>query len=574
MAYFKHTQFSLEYPQEIETEIYRIQCIIEEHAALSGRYPSRWLAIKLLEKDEDIRVRLRSLEGGGRVLDQAEQCLSHLESILDDDVDTLIASHRYGWINRVVHSVVKYPERSRLAFSDRVDTILTHKIFGIPVFLVAMWIVFKLTADVSAPYLEWLDAMITGPITRWIVGIITYLGLGDTWVVSMFSDGIIAGVGGVIVFVPVLTFLYLALAILEDTGYMARAAFVMDRVMNLIGLHGKSFLPMMLGFGCNVPAIYATRTLENQRDRILTGLLVPFMSCGARLPVYILFATIFFPDHSGLIIFSLYLIGVVTAILVGMLLQRTIFHGREKTPLLIELPEFRWPSWRNVWTYVQMRLRVFIKNAATVIMVSSLVIWVLMAIPVGDTGSFADVDVTESAFARISGAISPAFTPLGFGNWETSGALVTGFVAKEVVISTLAQTYGLAASDVTQEQNTFGHDLVYIGSSFIQATIDTLKSLPRIIGINTFAQDSDIGPTDLMTAIRIKFDLVSDGHGQLASLAFMVFVLMYTPCIAVIAAERHELGTRWMWMSIIGQTLLAWGFAFVLFQTGKFLGLG
>lgn len=574
MAYFKHTQFSIEYQREIETEIIRLQDVIEQNETLIERYPSRWLALKLLENDEDILAKLGSLEGGDRVLKQAEQCRSQLESILDDDIDTLIASRRYGWINRVVRSVVEYPESSRMPFSDRVDAILTHGVLGIPIFLMAMWVVFKLTADVSAPYLEWVDAIITGPITRWIVAVVTFLGLGDTWVVSMFSDGIVAGVGGVIVFIPVLAFLYIALALLEDTGYMARAAFVMDRVMGVIGLHGKSFLPMMLGFGCNVPAIFATRTLENQRDRILTALLVPFMSCGARLPVYILFAAIFFPAHSGLIIFSLYLTGVATAILVGVLLQRTLFRGQEKTPLLIELPAFRWPSWRNVWTYVWLRLKAFIKNATTVIMLSSLVIWILMAIPVGETGSFANVDVTNSAFARISGAISPALKPLGFGNWETGGALVTGFVAKEVVISTLSQTYGVSTSDLADEDISFGQDLVYIGSSFVKATIDTLKSLPHIIGINTLEREDGIYQTDLMTAIQIKFDQTSGGHGPLASLAFMIFVLMYTPCIAAIAAERQELGSRWMWLSIVGQTILAWIFAFLVFQLGKLLGLG
>ena len=210
-----------------------------------------------------------------------------------------IADRRYRWINQLVHAAVKRPASAKNSLTDRIDSIVTHRYLGIPIFFAVMWAVFKLTTDVSAPYLDWIAGVINGPVANWVVAILSAIGLGDTWVTSLFVDGIIAGVGGVMIFIPVLTFLYLALAVLEDTGYMSRGAYVMDRVMSKIGLHGKSFLPMLVGFGCTVPAFYATRTLENEKDRILTGLLVPFMSCSARLPVYILFSAVFFPKYAG-----------------------------------------------------------------------------------------------------------------------------------------------------------------------------------------------------------------------------------------------------------------------------------
>ncbi len=267
-----------------------------------------------------------------------------MKNLLDDDLDVLIADRRYRWINQLVHVAVDRPASAKKSLTDRIDSIITHRYLGIPIFFAVMWAVFKLTTDVSAPYLDWITGVINGPIANWVVSILIAMGLGDTWVVSFFVDGIIAGVGGVLVFVPVLTFLYLALAVLEDTGYMSRGAYVMDRVMSKIGLHGKSFLPMLVGFGCTVPAFYATRTLENEKDRILTGLLVPFMSCSARLPVYILFGAAFFPKHAGTAVFSMYLLGILTAIGLGIVLRKTAFKGKDQSSLIIELPPYRLPN--------------------------------------------------------------------------------------------------------------------------------------------------------------------------------------------------------------------------------------
>jgi ferrous iron transport protein B len=381
----------------------------------------------------------------------------------------------------------------------------------------------------------------------------------------------------VLVFVPVLMSLYFALALLEDSGYMARAAFVMDRLMHLLGLHGKSFLPMLVGFGCTVPAVYATRTLENPKDRILTALLVPFMSCGARLPVYVLFAAIFFPNDGGLVVFALYALGILTAIVLGMAMKRTVFRTKEQAPFVMELPPYRLPTLRGIWLSVWERTGSFVKKAWTIILATSVVIWLLLAIPVKPGAEFAQADVADSAFAAVSGAIAPAFQPLGFGSWQASGAIVTGFLAKEVVVSTLSQTYGVQEAEPGEEAaepSTFFEDIGGILTGFVSAAVDTLKSVPLIVGINLFEAEDEPEPTALMNSVRASFAASSGGSAALAALAFLVFVLIYTPCVTAAAALRHELGTKWTLFSVLGQLALAWLMALVVFQGGRLLGLG
>jgi len=330
--------FKIDYGEALEAEIKHVQNEINRRVEIADQFPHRWLAIKLLEEDHDIQIKLLALENGALLIKVAQKSIDHLKDLLEDDLDVHIADRRYRWINQLVHVAVEQPAGSQKSLTDRIDSIVTHRYLGIPIFFAIMWAVFKLTAEVSGPYLDWIAGVINGPIANWVVAILSAIGLGDTWVTSLFVDGIIAGVGGVLVFVPVLTFLYLALAVLEDTGYMARGAYVMDRVMSKIGLHGKSFLPMLVGFGCTVPAFYATRTLENEKDRILTGLLVPFMSCSARLPVYILFGVVFFPKYAGASVFSMYLLGILTAIGLGIVLRKTAFRGKDQSTLIIELP--------------------------------------------------------------------------------------------------------------------------------------------------------------------------------------------------------------------------------------------
>ncbi|MBN2499340.1 MAG: ferrous iron transport protein B [Anaerolineales bacterium] len=562
----------IEYAEEIEKEIARLGEIIGEMNAINQHYPARWLAIKLLEEDEEVQERIQTLEGGETLLKTTGISVNYLTHVFDEEVDTIIAGQRYGWINGLVCEACVHEHLEQVSFTDRLDQVLTHRWLGLPIFMGVMWLIFKLTTDVSAPLLDWVDFVLTGPLSRWVSAMLGAVGLGQTWVESLLVDGVIGGVGGVLVFLPVLMTLFFALAVLEDSGYMARAALVMDRFMRPLGLHGKSFLPMLVGFGCTVPAIYATRTLEERRDRILTGLLVPFMSCGARLPVYVLFAGIFFPGYSGQVIFGLYLLGIVMAIGLGIALRHTVFKTKHTSALVMELPPYRLPTAKGIWFYVWERSSAFLKNAWTIILLTSMVIWLLTAIPVGG-GEFAKIDMQDSAFARVSGAVAPIFAPLGFDNWQASGALFTGFVAKEVVISTMSQSYGVMEADVVEDA-TFWEDVKAIAVSFWDAIVDTFKSFLLVFGVDLFDDGGEEQMTELMHAIQVGFTQTSGGHGGLAALAFMVFVLLYTPCAATIAAEKQELGTKWAWVSIVGQFAIAWVAALVVFQGGRLLGLG
>lgn len=563
--------FALDYGPEIEGEIDRLLPEIERHPAVIDQYPARWLAVRLLEDEPDIASRLSRLPGGAGLVDLAEKSRMQLSQALGEDVDLVIADRRYTWIHQLVARVLRTEREESISFSDRIDHIITSRWLGIPIFMIAMWVVFKITTDVSAPWVDWIDGVLSGPISRWTLVLLSAAGLGESWIASLLVDGVIAGVGGVLAFVPVLLSLYFALAVLEDSGYMARGAFVMDRLMNRIGLHGRSFLPLMVGFGCSVPAIYATRTLTNQRDRILTGLLVPFMSCGARLPVYVLFTAIFFPAQASLIIMGLYLLGILVAILVGLVLQRTLLPATAAPGLVMELPPYRLPNARSIRYQMWLRTRAFLQHAASLILLASLAIWLLMAVPMGGQGKFANTPVENSVFARISGMTALALRPLGFGTWQSGGALISGLVAKEVVISTLGQTFGAEIELAEGVGGSFLADLGEIATSFVAAVGDTLRALPGIVGINLGGEKGAAAP-GLAMAIRNSFDTSSGGHANAAGLAFMVFVLLYTPCMATIAAEKHELGTRWALSSFFGQLIIAWLAAFAVFRIAAWLG--
>lgn len=568
------TRPTLRYDAALEEAIGRIGLLLTEVPTLAATYPPRWLAIQLLEGDEGLRAQVEAAPGGPAVLQTLDEQSERLRAHYGDDVDIALTDQRYRFVHQIVQRVLTRPDAPAATVSDKIDRVVTHRLLGIPIFLALMWAVFKITTDVSAPLLDWVDGVISGPIAGWVVGLLGLAGLGGTWVESLAVDGIIAGVGGVLVFVPVLMALYFALALLEDSGYMARAAFVMDRLMRALGLHGKSFLPMIVGFGCTVPAIYATRTLESEQDRVLTGLLVPFMSCSARLPVYILLAAVFFPAHAGLAVFGMYLLGIVIAILIGVIFKHTLFKGKEQIPFILELPPYRMPTLRSIWSQMWERTASFVRKAWTVILATSIIIWLLSAIPVSGQGSFADTDIDQSAFAAVSGVAAPIFAPLGFGSWEASGALVTGFVAKEVVVSTMGQIYGTEAAEEEAAPTTIADDINGIVNSFAGAVLDTLKSIPLIVGINLFEAEEEEEPSALMVAVRNGFEESSGNHGALAALAFMVFVLLYTPCMVAVAAARQEFGNKWMWVSIIGQFGLAWVVALLVFQGGLLLGLG
>ncbi|GAH19730.1 unnamed protein product [marine sediment metagenome] len=534
MAYTKGIRL-VNYGRELEEEISRLQEVIDKVEALTEHYPSRWLAIKLLEEDKEIIAKIKAVDEGEEILTQARKSIKHLSNVYGADAETIIADRRYGFISGLVKEVVQRPAVDRITLSDRIDKVITNRIIGIPIFLIAMWFVFQMTAGVSGAYLDWVDGVIGGPITRWVVAILNAIGLGGTWFESLMVDGIIAGVGGVLVFVPVLLFLYFFLALLEDSGYMARAAFVMDRLMHTFGLHGKSFMPMLIGFGCTVPAVYATRTLENEDDRVLTGMLAPMMSCGARLPVYAIFATAFFSANPGRFIFLLYMLGIFLAIVSGIIFKKTIFKGKPEAPFVLELPPYRMPTLKGVLIHMWERSSFFLRKAGTIIVLVAIILWFLMNIPWGVENT------RDSLFGKMSAAIAPILAPAGFGNWEAAGALVTGFVAKEVVVGTMSQIYvGEAEEEEEEKPTTFFQDIGEILVGFWNATVDTVKATISIIpGVNLMGEEEEEEETALIEALQNSFT-------PLSAVAFNVFLLLYIPCMVAIAAQRHEYGTKWM----------------------------
>jgi len=591
----RDAELQVEYRGVVSDEILNLEELIRRDEPLTKAYDPHWLAIKLLEADPGIDRALMG-SGMGDLVKVADEARCRIEEKTGEEADTIIADQRYSFIGSVIDYVVVRPRETVFTGSDRIDRIVTHKVWGIPIFLLTMWVIFQFTANVSAPYLDWIDVFFNEVVYGWAQSLMVFLGLGGTWFASLVTDGMIAGLGGVLVFIPVLLFLYLALAVLEDSGYMSRAAFVMDRVMRWMGLHGKSFLPMIVGFGCTVPAVYATRTLQNEKDRKLTGFLATFMSCGARLPVYVVFGAAFFGSTSGNLIFAMYLLGIAIALAIGFTLKHTVYKGKPPAPFVMELPPYRLPRGSDVWRHMWMRTKGFVIKAGTVILFTSIVLWFLMAIPAGSNkGTFNNVPAEDSVFGVLSGTIAPLLTPAGFGTWEASGSLITGFVAKEVIVGTMNQIYVQEARDAEPvgedevvDPTTFGEDLIISVVGFGEATILTVQEVinivPRTINIIPgihigevafFLETGDVeeNTSSLQAALVTSFSASAGSvkAGMVAAVAFTVFVLLYVPCMAAVSAMRQEFGSRWMWTQIAFTLALAWVSAVLVFQFGKLL---
>lgn len=553
--------FQLDYGGKLEREIARVIASFEENQFDTGHYPPRWLAIKLLENDEDVRAHVQKKPNGAQVIAAAQQGAQKLKSMLGDDVDMLTADRRYGYINGIVRQSLQRPLVDRLTFTDRVDNIVTHKWLGLPVFLAVMYVVFRLVIDVSAPFLDWTDFVINGPIAHWLSFLLD-LTRAPLWIRSLLIDGIVAGVGGVLVFVPGLLILYFFLALLEDSGYMSRAAFVMDRFMRVVGLHGKSFIPMILGFGCAVPAVYATRTIAGRRDRILTALLIPLMSCSARLPVYVVFGLAFFGPHAGTVIWAMYALGILVAMLAGAIFTHTILKPDTTSAFVLELPPYRQPSFKSVLIHMWENTSEFVHKAGTTILSASVAMWLLLNLPWGVANQ------RNSYFGQMSNMLVPITAPLGFGNWETGGALAAGFMAKEIIVSTMSQVYVGGNEAAPVMPTTFGEDLVGIGRGFVDAGIRSGRILLSIIpGVHLADAQGTSESTSLSLALQAHFTILS-------ALSLLVFVLLYVPCIATLSAIRHEFGLSWAVGSAVYQTTIAWFAAFVIYQGGRLFGLG
>ncbi|MBN1664304.1 MAG: ferrous iron transport protein B [Deltaproteobacteria bacterium] len=553
----RYSSASASYGEDIEKAVQTVvENVRHRGGKPSGHEALRWQALKLIEGDELV------LEETGISEDEVflEKATHHLRKAHGEDLEMLLADTRYGLAAGLTREALQKPEKRKRELTERIDAVVLNRYLGIPVFLLSMWLIFKLTFDIAGPFTDWLDAVISGPLTRWALSLMTLIAVPD-WTVSLVTEGMIAGVGAVLVFLPPIFAMMFFITLLEGSGYMARAAFVMDRMMHAIGLHGKSFIPLLLGFGCNVPAVYATRTLENPRDKALTALLIPLMSCGARLPVYVVFTGVFFSAYAGTVLWSLYLLGIMLAVMMGWIFKKTLFRG-EAPVFIMELPPYRLPSVKNLLIHTWEKGKHYLIKAGTFILAISIFIWFGLNLPWGVESK------KDSYLGLISQAAAPVFAPLGFGTWEAASSLITGVVAKEIVVSTMGEVYAPKACEEEQsEALTVGEDLKEIGVSFAGALGEAAKNVFSTFGIATISAGEE-DTTGIKAAIARNFT-------PLSAYAFMVFVLLYVPCLIVLIAMRHEFGTwKWAGVAIAYQSILAWTVAFIIYQGGRLIGIG
>ncbi len=500
----------LAYGDELKEHLGDLQSLIEKDSSLLD-VPSVWTAIKLLERDSIVIEKVQKSSQSSVIMTEADKVAGHLHDLYDVGAEEVVANARYAYISGLMAEAVKRPAVEKETTTDKIDKIVTNRILAPFIFIFIMFLLFHLTFTISTPFCELIDG--------WFSWFGEYLAeaVGNEVLGSLLEKGIIGGVGGGLVFLPQIILMFLFLSILEDSGYLARAAFTLDKLMHsIVGLHGKAFIPMILGFGCGVPAVMATRTMENESDRLLSMMLIPFMSCTARLPIYSIFVGAFFAANEGLILLSIYLLGIVVALIVAGILKRTIFKGLS-APFVMELPTYKVPSLKGVLLHTWEKTKGFLKKAGTIILASAIVIWILSSVPFGvEYGS------QESVLGMIGSAIAPIFAPLGFSTWQAGIAILTGLVAKEVVVSTFTTLGGLEEDD---EEGTIS--------------------------------------------------LVHDLFTPLSAYSFMAFCLLYVPCFATIGAIKQETNS-WKWpLTMAGITLVtAYIVSFLIYNVGVLAGFG
>jgi ferrous iron transport protein B len=509
-----------------------------------GRAQRRWLLLKMLEGDAFAH---------GFADEVLKEQVSHWQNVIEDrvdeEIDIYIADTRYGHAHAIAQTVTRTRGRVEKTISDRIDKVVLSRWFGVPVFLAVMYLMFMFAINIGGAFIDFFDGVAGAIFVDGLGRLMEMVGVPQ-WLIVLLADGAGGGVQVVATFIPIITALYLFLSVVEDSGYMARAAFVMDRFMRSIGLPGKAFVPMIVGFGCNVPAVMATRTLESERERKLTILMNPFMSCGARLPVYVLFAAAFFPTNGQDLVFGLYLIGILVAVLTGLVMKKTLLSG-ESAGFMMELPHYHMPTFKGVALRTWDRVKLFIKEAGRVIVIMVLVINTLNSI--GTDGSFGNEDTDRSVLSAVSKAVTPVLAPLGIHqeNWPATVGIFTGILAKETVVGTLDALYtNLAqqASDTPVEKAPF---------DFWQAIKAAAATVPEnLAGVTDLLTDPlgmDVGDLssaetaaqaqsvheDVFGAMSVRFD------GQAGAFAYLLFILLYSPCVATIGAIRREAGGRW-----------------------------
>lgn len=546
----------INYGVRIEQFINTIQAEIWKNPKIRDRFSSRFVAIKLLETDKTMLRDLKAFENYEQVKSVASLAVTQMEKEFGEKSETILTDAKYGFIDGALKETYKQGKPDKRKKKREYDDLLTHRFWGFPIFIFFMWFMFQATFTLGSFPMEWIDAGV-GLLSNWVQA-----QMADGALRDLVVNGIIGGVGGVIVFLPNILILFFFISLMEDTGYMARASFIMDKLMHKIGLHGKSFIPLVMGFGCNVPAIMATRTLENKKDRILTMLITPFMSCSARLPVYVLIISAVFPNNQGLVLFGIYLTGIFLAIITALILKKVAFSKKD-VPFVMELPPYRIPTLRNTSMHMWFKGREYLKKMGNVILIASILIWALGYFPTNieysknyealieqtevntqltETQRVEAVELLQldqqaeqqekSYIGQLGHAIEPVIAPLGF-DWKMGVSILTGLAAKEVVVSTMGVLYhskGNTANDT-----------------------ETLKS--RIA-----EQRHSTGALQGRTVFT-----------PLSSIAFMLFILIYFPCVAVIAAIRKEANWGWAVFTMVYTTGLAWLLAFAFYQIGTLL---
>ncbi len=556
------------YEKDIEKVIHSLEVSLGD-IALTKKVSARWLAIKLLEKDE---LALELIGADIAQLPDVDHELKKVERIVGEDTDMIIADGRYGFIHGLARDVTAGSDKLRKTFSDVVDKVVLNKFLGFPVFFFVMYLVFAITINVGGPFIDFFDGL-CGTIFVDGFGHLLQMMHTPDWAVAILAEGIGGGIQTVSTFIPPIFFIFLCLSFLEDSGYMSRAAFVMDHFLRTIGLPGKAFIPMLVGFGCNVPGIMATRTLESRRDRILAILMNPFMSCGARLPVYTLFAAAFFPQRGGVVIFGIYMIGIGLAVMTGLLFKKTLLRG-EVTSFVMELPPYHLPTFSGVMYHTWHRLSSFLIKAGKVILLIVAVLGFLNSL--GTDGSFGNNDSKDSALSAMSRAVTPVFRPMGIQdeNWPATVGLFTGIFAKEAVVGTLDSIY---AQMENQEEAEIIAEEAAPEFDFWQGIIDAFAAIPA--GYEGFF-DTLKDPLGLSGAIEELDDVEATSyttmvdrfgeHGPKAAFAYLLFILIYAPCVAALAAIAREIGMRWMLFAVSYLTILAWVISTAYYQLATF----
>lgn len=509
----------INYGNDIEAAIEHIKKEIVPNKTITDIITARYVAIKLIEDDRIIKEQLQKIPNYTQLMEVTHKEIGKLEREFKEDTKTIITNQKYGFVRGALQETYRAGNKDKRHLTNAIDTLLTNHWLGFPFLIIFMWLMFQATFSLGNYPMEWIEMGV-----EW---------LGD-WVAQqlpagpftdLLVDGIIAGVGGVIVFLPNILILFFFISLMEDTGYMARVAFIMDKLMHKIGLHGKSFIPLLIGFGCNVPAIMATRTLESRRDRILTMLIIPFMSCSARLPVYILLVSAFFESQQGIVLMSLYLIGLILAISTALLLKNTLFK-KESEPFVMELPPYRMPTLKNTTVHMWGKAGQYLKKMSTLILFASILIWALGYYPNYNSKNLTPSEHMEQSYiGEIGHMVEPVMRPLGF-DWKMSVSIITGLAAKEIVVSSMGILYNVADQDIPTSH-----------------LVETIKT-------QTDAQGKPI-------------------FTPLVAYSFMLFILIYFPCMAVIAAIKKEAGWKWAVFTIFYTTLLAWIISFIVYQIGS-----